>query len=112
MNFSPEAVAGMSDEHRAAFLAQLEHMQIRDRCGGGGRQRCSGAARSAALHLPTAAAGAWGPRAPDRGHGACGRSTIKAMVPPAAAGRAARACTGAAGRSPGRCYATTGQSRR
>lgn len=33
MNFSPEAVAGMSEEHRAAFLAQLEHMQIRDRCG-------------------------------------------------------------------------------
>lgn len=30
MNFSPEAVAGMSDQHRAAFLAQLEHMQIRD----------------------------------------------------------------------------------
>lgn len=32
MNFSPEAVAGMSEEHKAAFLAQLEHMQIRDRC--------------------------------------------------------------------------------
>ncbi|KAI8470048.1 MAG: mitochondrial inner membrane translocase [Monoraphidium minutum] len=30
MNFSPEAVAGMSEQHRAAFLMQLEHMQIRD----------------------------------------------------------------------------------
>ncbi|GBG00124.1 mitochondrial import inner membrane translocase subunit Tim9 [Raphidocelis subcapitata] len=30
MNFSPEAVAGMSEDHKAAFLAQLEHMQIRD----------------------------------------------------------------------------------
>lgn len=64
MNFSPEAVAGMSDEHRAAFLAQLEHMQIRDRCGGGGggptrpppllhaRRRC------AALPRPVAGRGA------------------------------------------------------
>lgn len=49
----------MSDQHRAAFLAQLEHMQIRDRCGrlpdallreGGG----GGVARRArfALHAP------------------------------------------------------------
>jgi hypothetical protein len=31
-SFAPEAVAGMSEEHKAMFLAQLEHMQIRDRC--------------------------------------------------------------------------------
>jgi hypothetical protein len=50
MNFSPEAVAGMSEEHRGAFLAQLEHMQIRDRCvacpGGAQSSGSSGSRRS------------------------------------------------------------------
>jgi hypothetical protein len=32
MNFPVEAMADLPDEHRASFLAQLEHMQVRDRC--------------------------------------------------------------------------------
>jgi hypothetical protein len=32
MNFPVEAMADLPDEHKAAFLAQLEHMQVRDRC--------------------------------------------------------------------------------
>lgn len=34
MNFPVEAMADLPDEHKAAFLAQLEHMQVRDRCVG------------------------------------------------------------------------------
>ncbi|KAF8065645.1 TIM9 [Scenedesmus sp. PABB004] len=30
MNFPVEAMADLPDEHKASFLAQLEHMQVRD----------------------------------------------------------------------------------
>eukprot|EP00878_Enallax_costatus_P005680 GHUV01005957.1.p1 GENE.GHUV01005957.1~~GHUV01005957.1.p1 ORF type:complete len:104 (+),score=22.50 GHUV01005957.1:305-616(+) len=30
MNFPVEAMADLPDDHKAAFLAQLEHMQVRD----------------------------------------------------------------------------------
>lgn len=39
MNFPVEAMADLPEEHKASFLQQLEHMQVRDRCGqqlGGG----------------------------------------------------------------------------